>query len=176
MPNLGLRWVSVKTLLLAHTHACIALFLSHSLRLSFPHFASIHSSSLLDPLLSVRGGEASGGPLSGLLERIDKGVLDGQAPNVEVIADGDNDIDDEASVNTDSGSEHHEHESDLVDIATEGAGPAESEVLLEIGTDSIDDAKSERNAEDVGVRESQVDEMGGDHLSDTVGVDNTGKE
>jgi hypothetical protein len=103
-------------------------------------------------------------------------VLDGQAPDVKVIADGDNDIDDEASVHTDSGSEHHEHEGDLVDIATKSAGPAESEVLLEIWADAVNDTEGERDAEDVGVGKSEVDEMGGDHLAYAVGVDNTGKE
>lgn len=107
---------------------------------------------------------------------LDVGVLDSQAPNVEVVADGDDDVNDKAAVNADSGTEHHEHEGHLVDVITEGAGPAISEVALEDGAHGVNDAKGNGQAEDVPVREAQVDKVGGNHLADAVGVDEAGEE
>lgn len=52
------------------------------------------------------------------------GVLDGQAPDVEIVTDRNDDVDNKAAIDTNTHSEHQEHESHLIDIATQGAGPA----------------------------------------------------
>lgn len=61
------------------------------------------------------------------------GVLDGKAPDVEIIADCDNNINDEAAINTDSSSKHHEHKGDLVNTIAKSAGPADTEISLKDG-------------------------------------------
>lgn len=58
-------------------------------------------------------------------------MLNGKAPYVKVITDGDDDVNNKAPVNTNGGSKHHEHEGDLVNIVTKSAGPADTEISLE---------------------------------------------
>lgn len=106
---------------------------------------------------------------------LDPRVLDGQAPDVEVIANGDNNIHHEAAVDTDSHAEHGKHEGNLVNTIAEGARPAEAKVALQDGTQRIADAKGERQAEDVRVGEVELDEVSRDHLTDRVGVYDAGE-
>lgn len=79
-----------------------------------------------------------------LLDRVDARVLDGQTPNIEIIAYRDNDIDDEASIDAESQAHAHEHERDLIDAIAKRARPAESQVALQEGTQAIGDAPDER--------------------------------
>lgn len=55
-----------------------------------------------------------------LLLALNIGVLDGEAPDIEVITDADNDIGNEATVNTDSETETQEDEGDLVSAVAKG--------------------------------------------------------
>jgi len=55
-------------------------------------------------------------------------MLDGQAPDIQVIANGQDDIDDEAAVHANSESQTAEQEGDLVHIVTERGRPAKSEM------------------------------------------------
>lgn len=74
---------------------------------------------------------------------LDIRVLDGQAPDIKIIADGDNDINNEAAIHTSSRSEHHEHEGNLVNTVTKSTRPADPKMLLEDGPQRVDDTESE---------------------------------
>ena len=103
-------------------------------------------------------------------------VLDGQAPDVEVVADGDNDVDDEAAVHANRNAQQEKHVGDLVDTVTQDARPAEAGVLFEEGAQGVDDAEDERQAKHVEEGEGQLGEVGGDHAADAISIDDTGKE
>lgn len=90
----------------------------------------------------------------GLDSLLDVGVLDGQAPDVKVVTDGDNDINDEAAVNTDGSTKHHKHEGDLVDAVTKSARPAKGKVLLQDGAHGVGNPKDKEQAQDVPVGEA----------------------
>lgn len=114
-----------------------------------------------------------------LILALDVRVLDGQAPNVEVVADGDNDVNDEAAVDANRHAEHAEHEGDLVHAVAERRGPPDAgdgAVLEEDGAERVDDAERERDHEHVPVGEVELDEVGRDHLADAVGVDEAAEE
>ena len=76
--------------------------------------------------------------------RSDPRVLDGQAPNVKIVADRNNDINDEASVDANSKTQHEEHISHLVHTIAQSTRPSEAEVLLEHRTERVKDAKGKR--------------------------------
>lgn len=81
-------------------------------------------------------------------------MLDGQAPNVEVVTDCNNDIHDEGAVDTDCAAQHQEHVGDLVDTVAQGARPAEPRVsglILQEGAEGVDDSVRQRENEYVGV-------------------------
>lgn len=114
--------------------------------------------------------------LLGVLLDVDVRVLDGQAPDVEVVADGDDDVNNEATVDAQRGAEHEEDKGHLVDVITERAGPAEADVLDQVRAERVDDAERERQTENVPVGEGQLHKVGGDHLADAVGVDEAGEQ
>ena len=106
-------------------------------------------------------------------------MLDRQAPDVEVVADCQDDIYDERTVNADAETEAKEHESHLVDVVTESRWPADhaaGNVLEQVGADTVDDAKHHRQNEDVAVGEGRLCQMRDNDLSDGVGVDETDVE
>lgn len=72
------------------------------------------------------------------------GILDRQAPDIEVVADRNNDIQHETSMNTDRESETGEHECDLVDLIPESAWPAESNLVLQNGSEGVQHSIDER--------------------------------
>lgn len=106
------------------------------------------------------------------------GVLDCKAPDVEVITDGDDDVDDKAAIDTDGHAQHAEHEGHLVDIITQSTGPAGSpaNVSLKQRADRVNNTPGKWNGEHVPVRERQLDEMRSDHLTNRVGIDKTSKD
>lgn len=101
----------------------------------------------------------------------DMRMFDGQAPDVEVIADGDDDVGDETAVNTDSETEAHENKGDLVCAISQCRRPAQSEVLLQHWSEAVDDAEEEGCDEDVGPGELGLCQVSRDHLTDRVCVD-----
>lgn len=103
-------------------------------------------------------------------------MLDGQAPNVEVVADGNDDVNDKAAVDANGHAEEAEHEGDLVDAVAEGRGPAEAKSGQQPGAERVDDAPGQGQGQDVCVGELEVDQVGRDDLPDRVGVDDAGKE
>lgn len=113
--------------------------------------------------------------LLSILLALDVGMLDGQAPDVEVIAYRNDDINYEAAVHPESGTQHKEHEGNLVHTIAESARPASTDMLEEDRTQRVEDAVGERQAEDVPVREAQLDEVRRDHLAHAVSVDDTCK-
>lgn len=87
-------------------------------------------------------------------------MLDGQAPNVEVVTDCNNNIHDKRAVDTDGAAQHEEHVRDLVDTVAQGARPAEPGVaglVLEEGAKGVDDSISQWEDEYVGVRVIELD-------------------
>jgi hypothetical protein len=80
-------------------------------------------------------------------------ILDCQAPNIQIIANADNHIDDETRVDSHGEAQACEHEGDLVDSVAEGAGPAEAELGTEERAEGVDDAVDQREDEDVLVGE-----------------------
>ena len=105
-------------------------------------------------------------------------MLDGETPNIQVVTDGNDNINNEATVDADGHAKHAEHKGDLVHAVAEGTGPTRSpsNVLLEDGTDRVDDAKSQRDHEHVPVREAELDQVSRDHLADAVGVDKSAED
>lgn len=103
-------------------------------------------------------------------------VLDGQAPNVKVIANGDNDVDDKAAIDTKGGTKHEEHIGNLVRVAAEGAGPAKANHVGQNRPHRVKDAKGQESAENVVKGEWLLQQVGGNHLTDAVGVDEADKE
>ena len=61
------------------------------------------------------------------------GVLDCQAPDVQIIAYCPYDVNNKTTVHTHGETQAHEDECDLVDIISESARPANSNVLLQPG-------------------------------------------
>ena len=59
------------------------------------------------------------------------GVLDRQAPDIQIIADCPYDVNNKATVHTYSETQAHEDECDLVNIIAESARPANANVLLQ---------------------------------------------
>ena len=100
-------------------------------------------------------------------------MLDGQTPDVKVIANGNNDINDKAAVNTNRKSQAREHEGNLVLSITQSTWPTEASVLVQERTQTVDDAKDQRQDQDIGHGEGRLGQMSGDHLADRVSVDKT---
>ena len=98
-------------------------------------------------------------------------MFDSQAPNVQIIADSDDDIHYKAAVNPNREAKTCEHEGDLVDIVSQCAWPAESKRLLKKRAECVNDAESQRECDDVLVRKVQHHKMRGDDLAHAVSVD-----
>lgn len=102
-------------------------------------------------------------------------VLDRQAPDVEVITDSNNDVDDKGPIHTNRHTKHEEHVRHLVHIVAQRAGPSEpraSELKLQPRAQRVEDTVGQRQHQDVGVGELQLHEVRRNHLPDRVGVDN----
>lgn len=104
------------------------------------------------------------------------GILYRQAPDVKVIADSPDDIDNKASVNSHSQTQTHEDEGHLVNVVTQGAGPTNSDMRLQPWTQRVKDTVDERVDQHIATRKAGLDEMGGDDTADRVRVDKTGVE
>jgi len=100
-------------------------------------------------------------------------MLDGQTPDIEVIADGNNDIDDKRAVNTDREAQAQEHKRDVVfpTVRAQSARPADTDVLSQLRTGGVEDGVQKRQDEDVVHRKRGLGQVRGDHLADGVGVD-----
>jgi hypothetical protein len=97
-------------------------------------------------------------------------MLDCQAPDVQVIADAHDHINDKAAVHTDRQTKAGEHEGNLVHAISQSARPSEANASLQDRSQSVDDAKEQREREHVLVRELGLGQMRGDHLADGVSV------
>ena len=86
-------------------------------------------------------------------------VLDGQAPDIQIVTDADDDVDDEARVHAEREPQTREHEGDLVDAVAERAGPADTEAGLQHRPQGVEHAVDERQDEDVLVREGGFGEV-----------------
>ena len=103
-------------------------------------------------------------------------MLDGQTPNVKVVTDGDNDINDKAAVHTNCKAQAGEHEGNLVLSITQSTRPAEPDVLLQERTQTVNDTEEQRQDQNVSHGEGRLGQMSSDHLADRVGVDETDVE
>lgn len=65
----------------------------------------------------------------------------------------------------------HEHKCHLIDVASQGAWPAEAHPLLEPRAERVRDAVDKRVNEDVTAREAGLGEVRDDDATDGVGVD-----
>jgi hypothetical protein len=106
-----------------------------------------------------------------LLSFRDVRVLDGQTPDVKVVANGNDDINDKAAVDTNGETQAREHEGDLVLSVTQGARPAESDMLGKEWAQTVNDAEEQRQDQHVGHGETRLGQMSSDHLTDRVGID-----
>lgn len=103
-------------------------------------------------------------------------ILDRQAPDIEVIANRPDDIDDKAAMHTNGKTQTHEHERNLINVITKRAGPADANMFLQQRTERVDDTVDERVHEHVATRESGLCQVRDDHTADGEGVDETGVE
>lgn len=104
------------------------------------------------------------------------GELDRQAVDVKIIADGDDDIQNKASMNTNSESKTSEHKCNLVHLISEGTGPAESKISLQDRSQGIKHSIKQRQGQDVVVGEPRLGEVCCDHQAYRVGVDQSDVE
>jgi len=85
------------------------------------------------------------------------GVLDGQAPDIEVVADGVDDVDDEAAVDADGEAERAEDEGDLVDVIAEGGRPADdAQLAQQQRAHAVSHAEHQRQRQHVVEREPRL--------------------
>lgn len=103
-------------------------------------------------------------------------VLNGQAPNVEVVTDSNNDIHDKASVDTESSAEHQEKIGSLVHTIAKRAGPANAIVVQQDRANRIGNAKANQHAQNVPVGEAHLGEVCGNHLPDAVSIDEASEQ
>ena len=103
-------------------------------------------------------------------------VLDGQAPDVEVVADGGDDADDEAAVDPDREAEAQEHERDLVEAVAQRARPAEADAATEPGAGAVEHAVEERQEHYVVVGELLLEHVREDDLRDRLRVEQADEE
>lgn len=68
-------------------------------------------------------------------------MFDSQAPDIEIIANADNNIHDETSIHTHSQAQAREYESDLVDAIAQHTRPAETDVIFQERTQGVEDAE-----------------------------------
>lgn len=121
-------------------------------------------------------------------------MLDGQAPNIEVIANRNDDIDLSLAVSTDplrylkdktynkasiypnGYSQHTEYICNLVSAVAECTWPSNSDIPLQERTQAVEHAICKRQDEDVLIGKVEFDEMCGNHLTHRVCVYETGEE
>jgi hypothetical protein len=104
-------------------------------------------------------------------------MLDSQAIYVQVVTNGDDDVDDEAAIDSNSHTKHAEHEGNLVYIVTQGTRPPKgpSQLGLENRTERINDAPCKGDDQHIPVREIELDQVRRDHLAYAVRVYDTGE-
>lgn len=95
-------------------------------------------------------------------------MLDCQTPDVEVIADGCDDIVYEAAVDTKSETEHKEYERNLIDVVTKRTVPQ-----TKTRSQTVANSNRKRDEQYILERELIFHKMPHDHLSDTVRVDDS---
>jgi len=100
-------------------------------------------------------------------------ILNSQAPNIQIITDGPDDVNNEASVHTNRKTKAHEDERNLIDIVAQSTRPANADVSLQEWTERVCDAVNKRIDEDVAARETGLGEMRDDHAAYGIGVDET---
>lgn len=100
-------------------------------------------------------------------------MLDRQTPNIQIIADRPDDVNNEATMHTNRQAQAHEHKGDLVDVVAQSARPAKADVALQEGSEGVGHAVDERVDEDVAAREAGLGKVGDNHAADGVGVDET---
>lgn len=103
-------------------------------------------------------------------------MLNGQAPNIKIITDCNNNIHHEASIDTNGHSQHAEEISDLVCSITKSRWPPNTDIVLQNWTDGIEDAVCKRDIENVVIWERELDQVSGNHLTDGVSIDKTSEE
>lgn len=99
-------------------------------------------------------------------------VLDGQAPDIQILANVHDDINHKAAVHAQAQTQAQKHIRNDVLAFTEGRFPARHEV----GGESVDDAKDHGDEEDVGVRIRSMNEVRSNDEADLVGRGNTDEE
>jgi hypothetical protein len=127
------------------------------------HFTLVAISSLL--LLSIRA-----------IASLNIRMLDGQTPNIQIIAYRRNHIDNKASVHANCQSKTQKHVTDLIHIMTERAWPSHTNVLGHYWANAVYDTKDQRQGNDIVEWKSRQSQMCHDHLSDRIGVDETSEE
>jgi len=101
-----------------------------------------------------------------ILFAFDVWVLDGQAPNVQVVTDCGDNIMHETPVDAKSQTEHQEHKRYLVDVVTEHTVPQTKPTC-----ETVDNRSRQRDEQDILERELILYKMSDNHLADAVGVD-----
>jgi hypothetical protein len=106
-----------------------------------------------------------------LLSLRDVRVLDGQTPDIKVVANGNDDINDKAAVDTNGKTEAREHEGDLVLSITQSARPAKADMLGKERAQAVNDTEEQRQDQHVGHGETRFGQVSSDHLADRIGID-----
>lgn len=106
-------------------------------------------------------------------------MFDRKTPDIHVIADCDNNVDDEASINAKPKANAQENKRNLVNIVAQSSRPPEisgilaeqwPQVVLQDGPDRINNPVNKREDENVTEREARLGEMGGYHLAYAIRV------
>lgn len=103
-------------------------------------------------------------------------IFDSQTPNIQIIANRPNNVNNKAAVDSDRQSQTHEHERNLIYIIAQRARPPEPDTFLQPWAERVSDAVDERVDEDVAAGEARFGEVRDDDSADGVGVYQAGVE
>lgn len=104
-------------------------------------------------------------------------MLDGQAPDIEVVADGVDDVDDEAAVDADGEAQRAENERNLIDVGAERRRPPDHPQLLQkVRAHAVGYPERKRQRQHVVEGESRLRQVRHDDLAYAVCVDEADEE
>jgi len=113
------------------------------------------------------------------LTDLDVRMLDRQAPNIQVVADSNDNIYHETAIDTNRNPQHAKHRRDLINPIPKRRGPAQARnraMFLQHRPHGINYRARQWHDHDVPVREGQLGQVRRDHLPNGIGIDKAGKD
>lgn len=98
-------------------------------------------------------------------------MFDRQAPDIEVVADCHDNVDDKRPVHTDCEAQTRKDKRDLVDVVAQAAWPPNANVCLQDRAQAVQNAKRQWQNQYVVHWKSSFGQVCSDHLPNAVGID-----